>query len=138
MIAYFDSSALLKRVLIEDCHRELRARAEELESGPWELMTSTLSWVEVSRALKARSERVGDSVDDLDARALAGVSVMPVSHDVIAQARRIGPQTLRSLDAIHCATASVVDAAVVVTYDERMRAAARMIGFKTESPGADA
>lgn len=135
MIVYVDSSALLKRVLLEDHHRALRARVAELEAGPHEMITSTLSWVEVTRALKARSQRTGDSFEDFDARALAGISVMPVSYEVVAQARRIGPQSLRSLDAVHCATASVIDASLLLSYDERMLDAARMIGFATESPG---
>lgn len=135
MIVYIDSSALVKRVLDEPHAEALIDRIAELENGPHELMTSTLGWVEVTRGLKAWAEREHEALEDLDARALAGISVMPVSYEVIAQARRIGPQSLRSIDAIHCATASVIDASLLLSYDDRMLAAAQMIGFATESPG---
>lgn len=136
MIVYVDSSALLKRVLREEHHRELRERVAELESGPYELTTSTLGWIEVTRALKAWAERTAGSPDDMDARALAGVSALPISYEVVSLARRIGPQTLRSLDAIHCAAATVANASLLISYDDRMVEAAQMIGFATESPGA--
>jgi predicted nucleic acid-binding protein len=46
------------------------------------------------------------------------------------------PADLRSLDAIHLATANLLgqDLAHVVTYDERMADAARRLGLKTASP----
>lgn len=137
-VVYLDSSALLKRVLREAHHRELRARISELAGGPSELMTSALSWVETTRALKAYAERTKEGTADFDARALAGIGVMPVSYEVVGQARRIGPQTLRSFDAIHCATAAVLDASLLISYDDHMIDAARMIGFATESPGRSA
>lgn len=135
MIVYLDSSALIKRVLVEPCADELIERIDELENGPHELMTSTLGWVEVTRALKAWSERNNAAVEDLDARALAGVGAIPISYEVVSLARKIGPQTLRSLDAIHCAAATMLEASRVISYDTRLLAAANMIGFATESPG---
>jgi predicted nucleic acid-binding protein len=43
---------------------------------------------------------------------------------------------LRSIDAIHIATAQGLgDVDVFVTYDERQAAAARLAGFRTISPG---
>ena len=44
---------------------------------------------------------------------------------------------LRTLDAVHLATAMAVgdDLEVIVTYDERMIEAARLVGLRTASPG---
>ena len=54
---------------------------------------------------------------------------------VVSLARRIGPITLRSLDAIHLATATLIDADLVIAYDERLLLAAEELGFATASPG---
>lgn len=137
MLVYLDSSAIVKRVLEEQHSAQLSARFSELENGGNELLTSTLGWVEVTRGLQTRAERLGiDSLDDLDARALSGIAAYPVSYDVISLARRIGPRVLRSLDAIHCATATLADADLVISYDQRLISAASTMGFMTESPGA--
>lgn len=136
MLVYLDSSAILKRVLEEPQAAELAERFGELEIGGNELLTSTLGWVEVTRGLQVRAERLNlDSLDDLDSQALSGIAAYPVSYEVIALARRIGPRALRSLDAIHCATATLADADLLISYDTRLLAAAAHIGFKTESPG---
>lgn len=138
MLIYLDSSALVKRVLDEAASPQLAARLEELERGGNELLTSTLSWVEVTRALKSRCERLGlDSLEGRDAQALSGIAGFPVSYEVIALARRIGPQSLRSLDAIHCATATLVDADMILAYDERLLRSAKQIGLAVESPGVE-
>ncbi len=46
------------------------------------------------------------------------------------------PVELRSLDAVHLATAARIgaDLAEVVTYDQQMAAAARSMGYKVSSP----
>jgi predicted nucleic acid-binding protein len=137
LLVYLDSSALIKRVVEEEHAVELVERLSELELGANQLLTSTLGWIEVTRAVKARAERLGlGSLDDLDAQALSGVAAQPVSYDVVSLARKIGPMTLRSLDAIHCATAALVDAEILISYDARLLEAAATIGFRTESPGA--
>jgi len=55
---------------------------------------------------------------------------------VVGVARRLGPSSLRSLDAIHLATASIMAADVVIAYDGRLLRAAEELGFRTLSPGA--
>jgi predicted nucleic acid-binding protein len=140
VIAYIDSSALVKRALDEPHALELDARLEELLAMDCEFLTSTLGWVEVSRAIRKRPRGQSQKTEgDLESDALAGVSGFPISHDVVAVARRIGSSTLRSLEAIHCATATIADADLFITYDRRLLAAAREVGFVVESPGmADA
>lgn len=134
MLAYVDPSALIKRVIDEQHSDELKARLEQIEDGAGELISSTLGWIEVSRGLRRRF--AVDEIADHDARALAGVAGFPISYEVVGVARRIGSPLLRSLDAIHCATALVAQADVVVTYDTRLIEAAASCGLRTESPGA--
>jgi hypothetical protein len=66
-------------------------------------------------------EAVNAAIED----ALSGIAERPIAADVVSLARRTGPNLLRSLDAIHLATAILVDADVVITYDDRLAEAAR-------------
>ena len=58
---------------------------------------------------------------------------MDVSIRILAQTIR--PKTVRSLDAIHLATALRVQPASFVTYDKRLADAARDAGLTVEAPG---
>lgn len=135
MLVYLDSSAILKRVLNEEHAVSFREWLERqlLES---ELITSTLAWIEVTRALRRQAAIRG--VDDLEGRdveALSGISACPVSYEVVSLARRIAPGDLRSLDAIHCASAAFVDADLFVSYDDRLLNAARANALPVAIPG---
>jgi hypothetical protein len=69
--------------------------------------------------------------------ALAGVAQIDISEPVIALARRLFPTSIRSLDAIHLASATLLDADVIVAYDQRLLTAASELGFRTLSPGSN-
>lgn len=66
--------------------------------------------------------------------ALSGLVEGPISPDVIALARRLRPPVLRSLDAIHLSSALLLDVDRMVTYDQRMAAAAAHHGIQVEAP----
>jgi uncharacterized protein len=123
-----DSSAFVKLPLRETEHAALRA-----ELGRWEgYVSSALIGVEAIRACArygpeyARTARAG-----LDALAL-----LPVDDDVLDRASRLEPWTVRSLDAIHLATALIVreDLGVVLSYDERLCEAARAVELPVATP----
>lgn len=133
MIAYVDSSALLKRVVREDESVSLRAVLTDHHTAGDLLTASALAWVEVWRAVR-RAAPAGD-VDDLAALALSGVAEVPLSDEVLDRARRIGPRPLRSLDALHLASAVGVNASVLLTYDDRLAAAADSVGLAVHTPG---
>ncbi|MBJ7458365.1 MAG: type II toxin-antitoxin system VapC family toxin [Thermoleophilaceae bacterium] len=136
MLVYLDSSALLKRVILEDHSRALRKSVEALEFGANELLTSTLGWIEVSRSLQRRfAEGTDGARGDLEAEALSGIAGFPISYDVVSVARRIGAPTIRSLDAIHCATATLAEADILISYDKKMIEAAATMGLAVDSPG---
>ncbi len=137
MRVYVDSSALLKRVFAEDESRALNAALTKYVRVDAALVTSSLAWVEVTRAARAHAAAAGApvNVDELADIALSGVLEKPVSAEVIALARRLGPPVLRSLDALHLATALLVDANVLVAYDLRLLAATAEHGIPALSPG---
>lgn len=72
---------------------------------------------------------------------LRGIGVVTVSPSVIARAAGYDDPDLRSLDAIHLATAEHVvsvtneNMEAFVAYDERLLAAARDVGLPVAAPG---
>ncbi len=136
MKAYLDSSALIKRVVTEPDSADLILALRAHHTGGYELVTSMLGAVEVSRGIRIRLDREPPTavVDQVET-ALAGVTQIDISEPVIALARRLFPTSIRSLDAIHLASAALVSADVVIAYDRRLLEAASVVGFRTLSPG---
>ncbi|MGH7910713.1 MAG: PIN domain-containing protein [Candidatus Dormibacteraceae bacterium] len=138
MRIYVDASALIKRSIRD---AESAALSEALDRYVGEgsaLVASTLAWVEVSRAIRSRPDAAGR--DDGATReaidvALSGVAGRPITGDVISLARHIGPTVLRSLDALHLATALLLGVDLIVTYDDRLISACRYNGFAVATPG---
>ena len=61
----------------------------------------------------------------------------PISNQIIEAAAMLKPEQLRTLDAIHVATAlNIGDLAGIVTYDRLMAEAARANGLTVLAPGA--
>jgi len=134
---YVDSSALIKRVVIEAESDALEETLQLHVGNSDALLSSSLAWIEVSRALRGRLEGMHrDGVAAAVEDSLSGVGERPITPDVVSLARRIGPAVLRSLDAIHLATAVLLDADVVLTYDDRLAAAARHNDLTVLSPSA--
>lgn len=131
MIRYLDSSAIVKLVQPE---AESDALLRHL-AGEAVLATSALARVEVLRAVQPDGEHaLSIARDQLDR--LHQVAVGPA---VLDRAASIAPGALlRSLDAIHVATAMLIgrDLLEVVTYDQRMANTCRDVGLPTAAPGA--
>ncbi len=99
-------------------------------------MSSTLAWVEVSRTIRKRLEvEPPRRVIDLIETALTGIYEFPINTQVIDIAQRLGPAKLRSLDAIHVASANLLGVDLICGYDQRLLVAAEEYGFRTLSPG---
>jgi predicted nucleic acid-binding protein len=132
---YVDSSAVLKRSVVEaesDAVEEVLGH--HIDDGD-PLVSSSLAWIEVSRALRSRLDGEDhDVINEAIEDALSGIAERPIAADVVSLARRIGPNVLRSLGAIHLATAILVDADVVITYDDRLAAAARHNDVTVSAP----
>lgn len=137
MRIYLDSSALAKRALHESESEQLIDAVDDwANEDAHTLYSSTLAWVEIGRTIRASPSARDTWVEiDLVDVALSGVSSYEISDEVISLARRIAGPTLRSLDAIHLATATLIDADLVVAYDERLIRSAIELGFVTSSPG---
>ena len=127
---YLDSSAIVKLVSPE---AESVALFEFIRSYD-ERLSSVLARVEVHRAVgRAR----GTAAERRRAeRILERIALVRIDDAILALASRVLPPDLRSLDAIHLATAlSVGDAlAGVVTYDDRLARAAGAARLRVFAP----
>lgn len=119
-VPYVDTSALVKLAV-----REIESAAVESELRAWErVATSELTSIELPRA--ATRARIDGRAEVADGRVvmeiLAAVAVVSLTEDVRALAAQMEPATLRTLDAVHLASALTLgeDLAGVLTYDRRM------------------
>lgn len=125
---YLDSSALVKLAVAEAESAALRRFLRRRRP----LISSALARTEVGRALLP----YGTEADGRGRAVLARVDLVRVSDRVLELAARLQPPELRSLDAIHLATAQQLGADLgrVVTYDVRMSAAAQSLGWTVVAP----
>jgi predicted nucleic acid-binding protein len=128
--SYLDASALVKLVVREP---ESEALRRFLKRRP-DRISSALSRVEVIRAVRFH----GPLAATRAARVLERVRILKMDDGILSAAAALYPRVLRSLDAIHLASAQALgqDLEEVVTYDRRMTAAAAVIGVPARAPGA--
>lgn len=130
-LLYLDSSALVKLVLPE---AESGALLESLAAWP-ACVTSELARVEVIRA--ARRAAADPEVEQRAENVMASLHLLKLDGDILDLAARLEPRTLRSLDAIHLASALSLgeDLGAMVIYDGPLAAAATASGLKVVAPG---
>lgn len=127
-LAYLDSSAYAKLVLEQGGHVELRRELAEWQG----YVSSTLLAVEAVRACA----RYG-SAYAREARAwLEGIALLAMDDAVLDEATSLEPPTVRSLDALHLATALSIreDVGAFFCYDQRLAEAAELHGLDVISP----
>lgn len=135
MRVYLDSSALLKRVIDEPESKDLRVALHDHAHNRAVLLSSRLASIEVSRAIRTRFDSGFVAMTEFVNDALSGVAEFPVSDEVVSLGQRLNPNRLRSLDAIHVASAILLDADLLMTYDDRMADVARLNGLRCAAPG---
>lgn len=126
--SYLDSSAIVKLVVAEPESVALRKFLRRRRP----LVSSALARTDVLRALLAE----GDQGLRRARAVLAHLDLVRVNDRVLEAAGVLLPEELRSLESIHLATARQLgsDLAHVITYDDRMLDAARMLGLPTAAP----
>lgn len=127
-----DASALVKLVLPEP---ESGALVAALAGGP-ELITSTVGAIETHRAILAAGG--DDELADEAERVLDAVTLVAITEPIRRAAGALRPAFLRTLDAIHLATALSFgeELAAFVAYDRRLAEAAGAAGLEVRAPGA--
>jgi predicted nucleic acid-binding protein len=128
-VAYLDTSAAVKLLTTE---RESPALRRWLRRRP-ERASAALLRVELVRVVR----RAGLPRLIPEARKLlAGIHLIRLDDALLDRAAHLDPAELRSLDSIHLAAAASLggDLAAVVSYDDRLLAAATALGLPTATP----
>jgi predicted nucleic acid-binding protein len=130
-LLYLDTSAIVKLVLPEPETEELL----HLLSDRPERVTSGLARVELFRAVRRTG---GDgAVFQRAGEVLARLGLIEIGTTILDAAAHLEPRRLRSLDAIHLATALSLghDLEAITTYDSRLAVAAEANGLNVLAPG---
>ena len=127
---YLDSSALLKLLFEEAESAALEAWLTERAGTP--ILSSELVKVEVVRATRRLNPQVLPAARSL----IAQLDHVPITGALLDEAAEVGDVSLRSLDAIHLASAVALSAELTtfVAYDTRLAAAARAAGLPIAQP----
>jgi predicted nucleic acid-binding protein len=126
---YLDTSAALKLVIPEAETPALEMWIAERAGVP--RVSSRLLRIEMLRSVARNApERVSRA--NVILSSIAALSI----DDIAPTAEVIGDRTLRSLDAIHLATAHELrtELTAFVCYDKRLSDSARMLGLPVEAP----
>jgi predicted nucleic acid-binding protein len=139
-VVYIDASALVKLVIAE---------AESGALVAWmagrDLVSSAIAGVEVRRAVGVARATDAAAAAPTAARSLqrsiedvlGRVTLITIEDRVLTRAAELEPPTLRTIDALHLATALTLRGPEgFVTYDRRLADAARTARLPVFSPGA--
>lgn len=134
---YLDSAAVVKLVRQEACSTDLVSWLKTHDDVP--LVSSALVEVEVPRALRRSAPLALIGVP----AAVGRLFRLEIDSTIRATAAAYAEPALRSLDAIHLATAQVLTnesgttLIAFVTYDKRLLEHAKTAGLPVASPGQD-
>lgn len=129
MAFYLDTSALVKLVVAEERTEALRTWLAEEPRNP---VASDLVRTELVRTVRTVApERMLRARSVLD-----GLTLMSLRTEIFYSAGRLEPAGLRSLDALHLASALDLgdDLDGLVTYDQRLARAAELNGVEVLAP----
>ena len=128
-MVYLDSSAIVKLAVTEPESEVLR----KYLARHAERVSSALARVEVLRALR----RTGAAATTLRhaEQILGRIALVAVDEPLLRAAAGVAPKSLRSLDAVHLATALSADGLeAFVTYDTRLHAATAKADLPVAAP----
>jgi predicted nucleic acid-binding protein len=137
MTVYVESSAIVTWLLDQPRASEVEAVLSAADA----VISSELTLIECDRALRRLQASAGPGSVNTGAMrtrleaAIAAWALEPIAGRVVDRARAFFPDdTIRSLDAIHVATAVVVGASLgkldILSLDERIRSNAVALGFR--------
>lgn len=126
---YLDASALVTLISGRAYVTELREFLAAKPAMP--MATSTLGFIETERTL----DQIGDYPSVMQDLAREFTEILLTEE--VRDAAALLPGGVRTLDAVHIASAQVIGDAleVLITYDKHMRDVARSLGLPAEAPG---
>ena len=125
---YLDSSAIVKLAVAEPESAALRRYLRRRNV----MVSSALARAEVARALLP----LGPTAIQRGHEVLNRIEILRLDDRILRAAGSLLPVGLRTLDAVHLASALQIgsDLARVITYDDRMAAAAAGLGMSVVAP----
>lgn len=129
MTAYIESSAAVKLFVEEAESEALERYCDGLRASDVVLVSSTLLETELRRAAVRLGTAQGKAT-----RAIERVTLINPDRAMFREAGVLPGQDLRSLDALHVATAVRAGVTTFITYDDRQRDAALAVGLHVEAP----
>ncbi len=125
MIVYLDSSALIPLFLRESASPVVQQYLDDLTTDHHGLVTGRITETEVRRTA------VRQSVAQTDiSTLLEGFMIVEHTSSQFRFAGTLGYGNLRSLDALHLATALDVGATALITLDQRMAESCDLVGLQ--------
>lgn len=126
---YLDTSAFLKLIVTE---AESTALQRYLRRWPSRVSAAPVR-TEAIRSLRRAGH---DNLVSPARRLLNAMRLIRLDEPLLDRAAGLDPRQLRSLDALHLAAALTIgsDLGVFLTYDERLRDAAREVGITVDAP----
>ncbi len=130
MSFYLDTSALGKLIVAERESAALRGWLADRRGAT--LITNSVGAVELHRL----AARVSQQASSAAVLLLARIDLLSLTPGALAAAAHLPPPEVRTIDALHIASAAELsDLEALVTYDHRMHAAALGYGLSVENPG---
>jgi hypothetical protein len=132
-VLYVDTSALVKLLVEETETDALRAELQRRDV----VATSVITEIELARAAARARQRGATALDDVAVWAITAATLeLELTPEIRRAAAALQPSAVRSLDAIHLATAASLgdDLAGLLTYDIRMQDAAVALGVTVLAP----
>ena len=140
---YFDTCALIKLVRQDDRSAALSSFIDARPGTRW--FASELARAEIARTVRRiNHDDKGRVIDKIRLeeelryaeRLCANLDLVPVTSRVLTDAASLRQPFLRTLDAIHLATAVAIRTGVsaFVTYDRRLAAVAKEVGLPVAAP----
>jgi predicted nucleic acid-binding protein len=129
-VIYLDTSALVKLVFQEAESEALAAWLGERTDVP--KLSAEVATIELVRTCRRYDEAALAAAREL----LVGLDLIPLTSNVVEGAAVVGPVELRTLDAIHVASALAVGDSITwfVAYDQRLLSSAVDNGLQVASP----
>jgi uncharacterized protein len=128
-LIYLDTSAVVKLVMSE---AETEALQAWMRTTGAECVASQLLRIELLRAVARTTPAHMDQAREI----LKGFTLLRIDDSVIEAAENLKPPILRSLDAIHLASALMLGRQLnaFVSYDKRLADAASALGLNVMAP----
>ncbi len=124
MIVYLDSSAVIPLIRAEDSTPKVREYLQDLRPDQHYLISGRIIETEMRRVATRLD------IDQSEVSSISrGIEIIEITPAIFRAAGQTRPQHLRSLDALHLATALAANASAMITLDQRFGEACSEVGL---------